>query len=318
MANLAGTTETYNLIGLREDLTDMIYMISPTETPFLSGIGRASAKAITHEWQTDTLAAPAANQQPEGDEYTTWTEVAATRRLKNTTQISTKRFLISGTAQVVSKAGRSDEIGYQLAKHSQELKRDVEFNLTQNSVWTDGAADGTARKSAGYETWMLTNRDAIGAATVSTLGQPNESVTVTDGAQRALLESMLKNVLQQCYTSGGNPNLVMAGPRNKQNISAFSGNTTRFDRSEDMRLVTAIDVYVSDYGEVHVVPNRFQRERSVLVVDMRYWAIGFLRPFKTFDLAKTSDGDKKVVLAEFTMEARNEASSGIIADLTTT
>lgn len=320
MAYLAGMTETYDLANaIREDLTDAIYMISPTETPFFSAIGRTQARNIVHLWQTDALATQAANQQSEADDVS-FTEATATQRLQNATQISHKSVGISGTMMAVNTAGYADAMAYQEAKKAQELKRDVEFNLTQNSVWTDGAINGTVRKSGGYETWIITTNNANfgagGGVTANSGGQPNESATHAVGTARALTEPMLKDVLQSCYTNGGNPNLLIAGPKNKQNISAFSGNTTRMDRSEDMRLVTAIDVYVSDFGELKVVPDRFSAAGTVMVVDTRYWAVAFLRGFRSKILASNGDYEKRMVLCEFTLESRNQASSGAVWDLT--
>jgi hypothetical protein len=343
MALLTNTLETYAAIGLREDLSDVIYMISPTETPFLSAVGRGKAAARRHDWQTDTLMAAADNAQIEGEDAATMTAFTATMaaglnpltlRLFNHCQIAFKTFAVSGTEKVVEKAGRGDEVGYQVAKRGQEMKRDMEWNLTGNDragpvrAALDDGASNSARNCGGFELWVslpavggyaASNHDGGAGYTAvasAVAGQPNDDVTFVDGTARAFLESQLKNVLQLIYTNGGNPNLVMVGPRNKQNLSAFSGNTTRFDKSEDMRLVTSIDVYVSDYGELRVVPNRFSRERSALVVDTRFWAVAFLRPFQKIDVAPSGDNEKRMVLAEYTLESRNALSSGIVGDLT--
>lgn len=320
MAILANATETFDAVGIREDLSDLIYMISPTETPFMSSIGRATARQTKHEWQTDALAAAALNAQIEGDDTPSYSALTPTQRIFNHTQIAFKAIAVTGTMRAVNTAGRADELAYQRMKRSKEIKRDMEFGLSQNVVIQVGAGDGaTARRSGGYEVWLLTNRNmgAGGAAAASTSGQPNNAANVTDGTQRAFVEADLKDVLQRCFTEGGRPNLLVVGPKNKQNASGFAGNATRFDRAEDNRLHTAYEVYVSDYGEVTIVPDRFTRERSALVIDTSMWAVAYLRPFRIEVLAKTGDADKEMLIVEYSLEARNEKSSGIVADLTT-
>ncbi len=324
MAQVVGTSETYPHIGIREDLADIVYNIDPTETPFMTMCGRGTATQPLHEWQTDSLeAANNRNAQIEGDDPT-FTILTPTVRLHNQTQISRKEIIISGTLEATDRAGRQSELAYQLGKRSRELKRDMEANVTQNSPVEAGAASGgDARESGGYETWMMTDgnasRGAGGSEADNTVltDQPDDGAQPTDGTARAFAESDLKSVIQNVWNEGGNPGVIMVGPTNKQNLSAFSGNTTRFDRSEDMRLVTAIDVYVSDFGEHRVVPNRFSRDRSALIIDTEYWSIDYLRGFRQEALAKTGDAEKRQLLVEYTLRASNQKSSGIVADLTT-
>jgi len=310
MAVPADTQLTYASVGNREDLIDMIYNVAPTDTPFLSGLKRTKASAIKHEWQTDTLATAANNKQLEGDD-TAAEAVTATARLDNYCQISKKVFQISGTQEEVSKAGRKSEIAYQKAKKSQEIKRDMEYALTQNTTYAAGAA-GTARQVRGLEGWIFTN-DSLGATGVSPV--PSSNTAPTDGTQRALTESLLKNVLQLVYTEGGNPGMIMVGPFNKQAVSAFSGGSTVFNEAGKER-VAAFDVYRSDFGTLKVVPNRFQRERTAFVLDMQYWKLATLRDFKTEELAKTGDSEKWHIINEYTLESCNEKSSGAVRDIT--
>lgn len=306
----ADTQLTYASVGNREDLIDMIYNVAPTETPFLSGLKRVRASAVKHEWQTDTLAAAANNKQLEGDD-TAAEAVVATARLDNYCQISKKVFQISGTQEEVSKAGRKSEIAYQKAKKSQEIKRDMEFALTQNTTYNAGAA-GTARQARGLEGWIFTN-DSLGATGVSPV--PSSNTAPVDGTQRAFTESLLKNVLQLVFTEGGNPGMIMVGPFNKQAVSGFTGGSTVFNEAGKER-IAAFDVYKSDFGTLKVVPNRFQRERTAFVLDMMYWKLATLRDFKTEQLAKTGDSEKWHIVNEYTLEACNEKASGAVRDIT--
>jgi len=311
------TYQTATQIGQREDLSDIIYSIAPTECPFMSMVGRGSASSIKHEWQTDTLAAAATNAQVEGDDLTVTARVP-TVRLYNYTQISTKSMIISGTAEAVDKAGRKSEVAYQIAKTGKEIKRDVEFHAVGQYGLSAGTA-ATAREAAAVEVWYETNgsyaSDGANAAKTGTY-QPNTNEP-TDGTVRPLTEAMVKGVIQQCWTAGGNPDVIMCGPYNKTVISGFSGGSTRFDIGEDKRLVAAIDVYVSDFGTHRVVPNRFQRERTVHVLDTSMWSLDYLRPFRQFPLAKTGDSEKRQLLVEWTLRSSEEKASGPVADLTT-
>lgn len=297
---------------MREDLSDMIYNISPTETPFVSSIGKgAKATATLHEWQTDSLSNAGSNAQIEGDDMNSMT-ATPTVRLQNYLQISTKGVISSGTMEAVLKAGRKSELAYQIAKRGKELKRDQEFTLTQNQAGFAGSAS-TARKLRALENWLGTNSIG-GSGFVTATGI---TATVTDGTQRAFTESLLKTVLKNCFTSGGDPTRLMVGPFNKQTVSSFTGGATRFDKAEDKKLFASVDVYASDYGELKVIPNRFQRDRTAFVLDLEYWAMSVLRPLTIEDIAKTGDSEKKFMVTEYTLESRNEAASGAIADLTT-
>ena len=312
MAIYTNSYETFDSNDKREDLANVIYNISPTETPFMSSIGTGSANGTKHEWQTDSLAAAAANKVMEGDDSPN-RALTATSRLLNHTQISTKPVVVTGTQEVVSKAGVTSEMAYQIAKAGKELKRDMEFDLTGVNVATVGSS-GNGRKLRGFEAWCNTNDShGAGGSTHGTTG------AVTDGTQRVLTEALVKSSLKACYDEGGNPDLLLVGSFNKQKVSGFTGNSTRMDMAEDRSLVATIDVYVSDFGEVRVVADRILRSsgRTALVVDTEMWSIGYLRPFGVQDLAKTGDAEKKQLLVEYTLVSKNEAASGKIADLTT-
>jgi len=313
MTQPADTFSTYDAIGNREDLSDVIYDISPTETPFMSSIARVPATATLHEWQTDALdTASATNAVIEGDDATT-TASTPTVRLGNRVQISDKVPRVTGTQRVVDSAGRGDEFDYQILKAGKALKRDMESSLLANNAAVVGS-DSVARELGGIESWIATN-DNFGATGASPTG--NGTDARTDGTQRAFAESDLKSVLAGCFDEGGDPNMVMVGSFNKQQMSAFSGNATRQTDSADQKLVTAIKIYVSDFGDLQVMTNRFQRSRTGLVLDMDMWAMATLREFTQAPLAKTGDSERVQILSEYTLESRNEAASGSVNDLTT-
>ena len=315
MAQPTNTYSSYDAKGIREDLSDIIANISPTETPFMSMVAKAKATATLHEWQTDALAAASgSNAVIEGDDATTDASTA-TVRLTNYCQISDKVAQVTGTLEAVNKAGRGKEMAYQLAKRGKELKRDMETSLTANTAKVAGT-DTSARVLAGLGAWVKTNVD------MSTAGSPANPAGTgadarTDGMQRVFKESQLKTVLASCFDSGGNPDCVMVNSFNKQKFSGFTGSSTRMDKGEDKRLVAAIDVYVSDFGDLKVIPNRFQRARDAWVLEKEYWGVAYLRNMKTYDLARTGDSERKQIICEYTLQARNEAASGLVADLTT-
>ena len=306
MAAPISTFLTTAAIGNREDLTDTIYRITPTLTPFLNMASKTKASNPLHEWQTQDLAAAAANAQAEGDTLANKT-VTPTIRLNNRTQISAKAVSVSGTQRAMNPAGRKDELGYQMAMISLELKRDIEVGLTQNNVLATAP-----RQSRGLIGWTVDNVDT-GAGYVAASYTGNTAQT--DGTQIAFTEARMKNVLQKIYVAGGMPDTVMLPPLAKQTFSSFTGNATRLDKSEDAKLYASVDVYVSDFGELKAVPNRFQRIRDVFILQADKWAIAYLRPFQTMELAKTGDADLREVLVEYSLEARAPKASGAVYDI---
>jgi len=311
MVQPTNTFDAFDAVGNREDLTNIIYNISPTDKPFMTSIGRTPVTNILHEWQTDAFATVnSTNAQIQGDDRTGGT-ITATSRLQNRTQISDKVITIAGTQDASNPAGRGQELSYQISKNGNELSRDMEAILTRNQAIVTGNSTSASRLRS-LEAWYTSNTSR------GTSGS-NGSTTAaaTDGDQRALTENLLKTVLQTIFTAGGNPNMLMCGGINKQKISGFSGNATRMEDAEDQKLVTSIDIYVSDFGTLRVVPNRFQRERTLHILETDLWATGFLRPFKQAELSKTGDAEKRLLNAEYTLESRNQAGSGVVADLTT-
>ena len=316
MAQITNTYSQYDAKGEREDLSDIIYSISPTDTPFMSNIGKNKATAVYHEWQTDALAAAASNNhQIEGDEVA-FNAMVATTRVGNRTQISRKSVIVSGTLESVSKAGRNNEMAYQISKASKELKRDMETTLLLNQAPVTGN-DTTARKLAGIETWIEANTNHASAGSPTPADPTGDGTDVrVVGTQRAFTEAQLKDVVKKCWDSGGDPSMIMLGSFNKQKLSGFTGGSTKMSQATDKTLVAAIDIYESDFGSMTVVPNRFSRNRDCFVIQPDMWAVAYLRDFQMLDLAVTGDAQKKAMLAEYTLVSKNEAASGAVFDLT--
>lgn len=313
---MADVFSTYDAIGNREDLADMIYDISPMDTPFVSGISKNSATATNHEWQTDSLASAGNNAQIEGADATT-TVSTPTTRLGNYTQISSKTPQVSRTQREVDSAGRGDEMDYQVMKMAKELKRDQETALLANKAKVAGS-EVLARELAGIESWLATNYSG-GVGGVAPTGDGSDART--SGTNTSFSEADLKSTLASCWNNGGNPDMIMAGSFNKQAMSAFvgggnSGPAQRVVDGDSTRVNTAIDIYVSDFGSLAVVPNRFMVQNSVLVLEMDKWCLSTLTNFQETPLAKNGDSDRVLLLSEYTLEAKNEAASGIIADNT--
>jgi hypothetical protein len=309
--------KTYDARGLREDLTDVIYDISPTETPIMSSIGKGKASAVYHEWQTDNLAsATTANAAVEG---ATATEavLSPTVRLGNYTQIVQKTVMISGTLEAVDKAGRKSEKAYQLAKASAEIKRDIETIITANQG-RDAGSGSAARKMASLLSWIKTNTNKRETTTAGTDPTTIGVSTRGDGTTRTFTETLLKDVVQKVFTSGGTPTLLVVPPAGKQKVSEFTGIAQHRINTQGTGKVTILagaDLYQSDFGVLQVVPDRFMRNRDALVLDPEYAAMSYLRPFATNELARVGDAEKTQILAELTLEVRNESAHGIIADL---
>jgi hypothetical protein len=320
MAQLATTFSTYDAVGIREDLSDLISDISPTDTPFQSNIGSAECSNTFFEWQTDALAAASGtNAQIEGDDLgNTYTAVTATTRLGNYTQILRKDFLISGTEQAVTKAGRSDERGYQAARKAKEIKRDWETSLLANNAAVAGD-DTTARETGGLVAWIQTNIDSSNTNSVDPVWTSVPTGARSDGEQRAFTETILKAVIKDCWDNGAEPSMIMVGSFNKQALSAFAGIAAQrfMAPGGPTTIIGAADVYVSDFGALSVVPNRFQRARDALVLDPSMARVRVLRGFEVHDMAKTGDGEKYLLTYEAGLQVDNEAGFGLAADLTT-
>ena len=287
------TLDTYDTVGIRQDLQDAIYDISPTTTPFMSTVGRTKAKNTKHEWQTDSLSdVDLANAQVEGADAKD-SILTSTTMNDNWTQISDKVVQVSTTDDVVDKAGRTTETAYQLAKASSELKRDMEPILLSNQTGGPGGT-GTARTLIPIQQWLTTNVvDAAGAFT----------------------EANLNEAVLEAYTAGGEPSMLLVSPTNKQAVSKFAGIAEqRFQApsNKPTTIVATADIYMSDFGTLSVVPDRFLDNSVALVLDPSMASVAYLRPFKKTKLAKTGDSEKYMMNVEYTLVVKNEAAHAMI------
>jgi len=309
-----------NRVGVREDLSDIIEDISPTDTKFYSTAGRGKCSNTYTEWQTNRLRAPNANNRHvEGDDSELSVR-AATVRLGNRTQIVKEVIGVTRTVEAVNKAGRKKEMARELIKAMKELKRDIETIALSNQ----GAVAGSTSvpgQFASVQAYLKSNTNiGTGAAANPTYVDGAPAAGRTDGTQRAFLETHLQDVIAKAWQEGGEPDIIMTGRINKMRMSGFTGiaefrTNTNGKRG---RIVAGTNVYESDFGELSMVPNRFTRERDALVLDMDYIDFLFLSPFVQEDLAKTGDSTKKHIVAELTMRLTEERAHGIVADLTTT
>tara|TARA_R110002126_G_scaffold5081_9_gene26639 strand:- start:6308 stop:7264 length:957 start_codon:yes stop_codon:yes gene_type:complete len=317
MAQPTGTYTSFTAKGLREDLENVIYDISPTDTPFMSMGNRTDAIAVNHEWQTDSLSAAADNFKEEGATLTAAVP-GATTRVGNICQISWKTTLVTGTLDAVSKAGRKEELAYQMSKSAKELKRDMERAFVGvNVAKVAMAGTGTVRKLGSLPTWVNTN---ISKAANGANGAGAGAAVRTDGTARAFTESLLKAAIVAAYDSGSDIKYLMMAPSQKQTFSSFVGvggasGVSNYTDTSDQRIIGGMDVYVSDFGEMAVVPNRFQRARDAWLLDPDYYGTAFLRPFAQREVASVSDGEQRAIIAEYTLVVKNEAALGAVYDL---
>ena len=319
MTITAVTLTTFAQKGLREQLSDTIYNISPEDTPITSMVAKTRAKGVLNEWMTDSLGAvDTSNAQLEGDDITTYPTTAQPIRVSNVQQISRKLLAVSGTAEEVEKAGRKSEINYQTAMRGAEMKRDIESIIMENQSANAGSAT-TARTTATLGAWLKTNVDKAsdGSNPVYPAGSPAQR---TDGTKRAFTETILKSAISKLWTSGGQCKYLFTGPFNKAAVSAFAGLATKvfnLTAPKPAATVATADVYVSDFGTLEVHPNRFMRERDAYLIDPAYIEIQHLRPFRRKDLAETGDASKVMLLVEWGLKVRQEAGLALCADLTT-
>lgn len=316
--------QTYTAKGLREDLSNLIFDISPEETPFTKLCKKGKAKATKHEWQLDALDAhTSGNAHVQGDNSTAIT-ASPTVRAGNFTQILKKTVSVARTLRAVEAAGREDELTYQLDKRMREIKRDLEASCVQNSAATAGAA-ATPARLAGAEAWLATNKATVGqttsSATTPGLNASSGYVTTapTDVTQGTLSETAVKNVIAAIWEAGGDPTVVMVCGTGKQKVSStFTGIATRFrdvPSKQQAQIVAGADTYISDFGVHTIVPNRFMRTRTILILDPAYWELSALDAFKMEKLAKTGDAENYHIVGEYTLTSRNEGASGKVTDI---
>jgi len=314
MAQPTNSFDSYDAVGIREDLEDVIYDVSPEETPFYSACAKVKAANTLHEWQTDALRSSAANAHIEGD-ATTATARTATSRLGNYTQIFKNAVNIPDTDEGLKKAGRAAEIAYQMLKTAKEQKLDIEKALFDNNARVAGNST-TARELAGAPVWLITNTSS-GTSGADATGDGTDART--DGTQRAFTQTLFDDVMQSIWEQGGNPDSVYLSAFQMNKALSFAGNNNQRStvRAEDERVIKHMDVYVTPWGTVEFIPSRENRSRDVFIMQDDMWAVGVLRPTKNIALAKTGDSTTRQVTTELTLVCKNEKASGMVADCTT-
>ncbi len=300
---MATTQNTYNTgNSQREDLSDVIYDISPTDTPFLSSITKKGSVSNTlFEWQTDSLEAAGTNAQVEGAAAGAAT-MSDTVRVTNQTQISTKTVDVTGSGEAVDKAGKKSEMAYQLAKASKELKRDMETALLANNAAVGGSAS-VARETRGATHFITTNTFAVTSATE---GDASASSVLKDGD--------ITELASQCWNAGGDPSTLLVGATAKKQITGLNGRATQTQSvvDDNKSIYNSVDVYVSDFGTFNVVLDRYLPTGTALMLDNDMWSVDYLRDFQTVDIAKDGDSDKKMLVVEYGLRCGNEAANGSI------
>ncbi len=314
------TGQTYGYTTIREDLEDMVYKITPTETPILNAVGRKGKFDNTyHEWSTvDLAAANDDNYEIEGGDVSNDAPTAAVR-LGNYAQLMDKVKGVSSTNERVKSAGSVTKMAKQILYATQEIKRDMEKRLLSNKAAAAGNAT-TARQTAGLGAFLRTNvsRGATGTNPTlsgSSTGYPNAAPGA--GTAREFTEALLTPVLQSVWEQGGNPTMIVVGGFNKRKASGFDGNASRFKKAEDKKLIAAIEVYESDFGQLQIVPSRQTVATQAYVIDPDHIEVGWLQKMRNTALAKTGHSDRRMIYCEWGTVVGNEKAHGLVADLTT-
>ena len=315
MAAPTNSFSTGSAVGNRESLHDKIELLDKDEFPFISSIGSGDAKATREEWQTDTLgSASTTNATLEGDD-TTAAAITATVRVANRTQILKKAFTINETQEVVDKAGRESEIGYQTMLMSRRIKMDLEAIALLNQA-SNAEAGTTPRRMGGMLAWLTSN---VSRGTTGSSGgySGSDVVAAVNGAQRTYTETLLKAVIKSAWDNGGNPSVILVSSGPKQTMSGFSGVATQYQEAQGKlaTIVGAAARYVSDFGTFTLVPDRFMSTRDALIYDPSMFKLLYLRKFKRVELARTGDARKFHVIGEVTLKVNNEAAHGVVSDL---
>ena len=315
MAQPSNTFDSYDAVGIREDLSDVITNISPEETPFMTKSAKSRARNTLHEWQTDSLRASAANAHIEGD-ATTANAASATTRLGNYTQIFKNAVVVPDTDEGLDKAGRAREIAYQTLKIAKEQKLDIEKALFDNNARAAGNST-TARELAGAPAWLTSNITNTGTGGVDPTGDGTDART--DGTQTAFAQADFDSCMQSIWENGGNPDTVYLSAFQMNVALGFTGNNNQRSavQAGDERVIKSLAVYVTPWGTVEFVPSRENRGRDVFIMQDDMWEVATLRPTKNVALAKTGDNTTRQVVTELTLVCKNEAANGMVVDCST-
>jgi len=315
MAQPTNTFDSYDAVGIREDLSDVITNISPEETPFHTKSAKSRARNTLHEWQTDSLRASAANAHIEGD-ATTANAMTATTRLGNYTQIFKNAVVVPDTDEGLDKAGRAREIAYQTLKIAKEQKLDIEKALFDNNARVAGNAT-TARELAGAPAWLTSNTDFGDNEGADPTGDGTDART--DGTQTAFAQADFDSCMQSIWENGGNPDTVYLSAFQMNKALSFTGNNNQRSNVQagDERVIKSLAVYVTPWGTIEFMPSRENRSRDVFIMQDDMWEVATLRPTKNVALAKTGDNTTRQVVTELTLVCKNEAANGGVFDNTT-
>tara|TARA_R110000787_G_scaffold12816_1_gene41008 strand:- start:1834 stop:2790 length:957 start_codon:yes stop_codon:yes gene_type:complete len=317
MAQPSNTFDSYDAVGIREDLSNVIYNVSPEETPFYSKSSKTSAKNTLVEWQTDSLRASAANAHIEGD-ATAGEARSATTRLGNYTQIFKNAVVVPDTDEGLDKAGRAKEVAYQTLKIAKEQKLDIEKALFDNNARAAGNST-TARELAGANAWLTTNTDFGANEGADPTGDGTDARTDETTTLLAFSQARFDGVMQSIWEEGGKPDTVYLSAFQMNVALGFTGNNNQRSavQAGDERVIKSLAVYVTPWGSVEFMPSRENRSRDVFIMQDNMWEVAVLRPTKNVALAKTGDNTTRQVVTELTLCAKNEAANGGIFDNTT-
>ena len=325
MAQVANTYETYDAVGIREELSNKIWQITPEEVPFLSLIGRKSISTTHPEWQTDTLGSvDLDNNQPEGNDWS-YDAITPTTRVGNYAQISEKSLIIARTLENTDKAGRKSELAREVGKRGVELKIDMESIALSNQAASAGTGNGaTNRKLAGFRAWLATN-DSLGATGSSGSFSNGIQGAATNGTQRALTKALFDEVMLSATNAGGKPTVAMMSNYNKQVVSRFLDDADIVPLRKELgkgaaTIVGAADAYLTDFGLITFVPNTQMTRagatiaRNVFLIDPMMVTLGVFDDIQVHKPAKTGDAEKRVLNVEYSLLVNNEAAHGVVAD----
>lgn len=319
MAQPTNTFDSYDMAGIREDLEDVIYDVSPDETPFYTACAKVKATNAFHEWQTDALRSSAVNAHIEGDD-TVADAATATTRLGNYAQIFKNAVSIPGSDSGLDKAGRGSEMAKQVMKIAAEQKLDIEKALFANQARSAGSG-ATPRYLAGAPAWLTTNTNfQSGASGADPTGDGTDART-DDGTPTAFSQTKFDSVMQSIWEAGGRPDTVYLSAFQMNVALGFVGmnnqRSTIAASSGRNMVVKDMDVYVTPWGNVTFIPSRENRSRDVFIMQSDMWKVGVRRGTRNEPLAKTGDNDKRQVITELTLICANEKASGGVFDNTT-
>jgi hypothetical protein len=317
MAQPTNTFDSYDAVGIKEDLSDVIYQVSPEETPFYSKARKSKAANTLVEWQTDSLRASAANAHIEGD-ATSGSARSATTRLGTYCQIFKNAVVVPDTDEGLSKAGRGREIAYQVMKVAKEQKLDIEKALFDNNARVAGNST-TARELAGAPAWLVTNTSFGANEGANPTGDGTDARTDETTTLIAFSQDRFDGVMQSIWEEGGKPDTVYLSAFQMNKALAFTGNNNQRStvQAGGEKVIKSLAVYVTPWGTVEFMPSRENRSRDVFIMQDNMWEVAILRPTKNVELAKTGDNTTRQVVTELTLKCLNEKASGGIFDNTT-